>query len=490
MSSSEAPADSASRIVLRNTAFLVIAKVLATPITIMVGAITARYIGSETYSRVYLAATYVSFGALLVDFGGSGTVPAMVAKDRTRAGEFLGSTIVWRLVAAVLVYSSIGLGCHLLGYPVEFERVFALVIAAASIQAITAATLDTIRGFERTDVDAILSVGTPLLTACITIPILLAGGRLKAVLTGDLFLATAALLLVRRLSRRVPIGRVSFNKDVLKTLLTTGSPFLFFGLAMTLQPSIDAFFLAKYSPAAVVGWHGAARKLVGLLVYPASALIAALYPVLCRLSGTNPVEFARATASSLRSSLIFVVPAALGCALFPEIGVSIYGKAQFGPAQGNLRILSVFVLLVYFSMPLGSALLALGKARAWSIVQSLCVVLSLILDPLLVPWFQRTSGNGGLGICVSNVISEVFMVGLGLWLLPGHIVDRTLLRAFALAAVSGGAMALTARVLSSITFWIAAPCAVVAYVAAGFATGILNAQQLQAFRSIVTRKAR
>jgi O-antigen/teichoic acid export membrane protein len=488
---SDAPAHSARRIVLRNTVFLVVAKVVATPITILVNAITARYIGPEAYSHLYLASTYVGFGVLLVDFGQSGAIPGMIARDRSRAGEFLGSALAWRFSSALVVYGLIGFGCHLLGYDLEFERVYLLVISAATIQAVTGAMLDTIRGFERTDVDAMLGMGLPLLGAVVSIPILVLGGRLKAVLVGDILVAGVALLFVRRALRQLSLGRPKFRKDVIKTLLLHGYPFLFFGLAMTLQPSIDAFFLSRYSPSEVVGWHGASRKLVGLLVFPASALIAALYPVLCRLWATDQDAYTRTSASSLRSSIIFVVPAALGCALFPEIGVTIFGKDKFGPAVDNLRVLAIFVGLVYFSMPLGSSLLAAGKARAWSVVQLLCVVLSLILDPLLVPWFQTRTGNGGIGICVANVISEVFMVGIGLWMMPRRVVDRSVLRALLMAAVCGAAMAGTARLLSNfVSFWIAAPCSLLAYAAAGVATGVLSPAQLQTVRDIVARKVR
>lgn len=489
--SSTRQAKSARRVVFRNTALLLVAKILATPITILVNAITARYIGPDVYSRVYIAATYAGFGSLLVDFGQSGAVPAMIARDRGRAGEFLGSALAWRFGSALVVYSTIGIGCFLLaGGDLEFQRVFALVAVASTIQALNAVMQDAIRGFERADVDAMLGVGAPFVGMFVTLPILLLGGRLKAVLVGDIALALAALLVVRHFARRVILSRLSVRKDVIKSLLIHGYPFLFFGLAMSLQPSIDAFFLSKYSPSDVVGWHGAARRLVGLLIFPASALIAALYPVLCRLWSTDVGAYVQTAAASLRSTIIFVVPAAVGCALFPDIGISIYGMAKFGPAQANLRILAIFIFLVYFSMTLGSALLAAGRAKAWAVVQSLCVVVSVIADPLLVPWFQERYGNGGLGICVSNVISEVFMVGFGLWLLPRGSFDRSVFRVLALACLAGAAMALTGRLMAGLSSWIAAPCSVVVYAGVGWACGILGKEQIQAFRELIARKAR
>ena len=52
--------------------------------------------------------------------------------------------------------------------------------------------------------------------------------------------------------------------------------------------------------------------------------------------------------------------------------------------------------------------------------------MSVVLDPLLIPWAQRTFGNGGLGVTISIAAAEIAMVSSGLWLLPRGVVDRTL----------------------------------------------------------------
>ena len=45
--------------------------------------------------------------------------------------------------------------------------------------------------------------------------------------------------------RPAGVGRLSYRSDALKALLAQGYPFLFFGLAMALQPNIDAVFLTN-----------------------------------------------------------------------------------------------------------------------------------------------------------------------------------------------------------------------------------------------------
>jgi O-antigen/teichoic acid export membrane protein len=257
---------------------------------------------------------------------------------------------------------------------------------------------------------------------------------------------------------------------------------------MALQPNIDALFMAKLVPDEVVGWHAAARRLTGVLVFPANAIIAALYPTLCRLHAENHDEYLRTASSAIRTTTILSVPLALGCFLYPDIGIRIFSRDSFGAAEDNLRILAGFLFLLYFSMPLGCALLAGGKQRAWSMVQIACIVFSVTLDPVLIPWFQERAGNGGLGVCVATLVSELFMVGLGIWLTPKGLFDRKLLRQLGLALAAGGAMYAIARLLGGLTVFVAAPIAVVGYVLCLWLIGGLDRDQIAAFRGIFARK--
>ncbi len=184
-------------------------------------------------------------------------------------------------------------------------------------------------------------------------------------------------------------------------------------------------------------WHAAARKLIGILVYPAAALGVAAYPTLCRLYTDNLAAFRKTAADSMHLVTIVVVPVALGCALFPQIGIEIFSATAYGPAQNNLRILALFLLLVYFSVIMGTCITSSGRQVPWTIVQFASVVISAACDPPLIIWFQAHTGNGGLGVCVATVGSEVLMLAGGLYLLPKGILGRAMLRDFGKALLAG-----------------------------------------------------
>ena len=114
--------------------------------------------------------------------------------------------------------------------------------------------------------------------------------------------------------------------------------------------------------------------------------------------------------------------------------------------------------------------------------------MSLVLDPLLVPWFQRRTGNGGFGVCVATVVSEVIVLGCGIWLAPRGIFDRRFWRSLVPALVSGAAMVAAARALLSMSSFLAAPIAVGAYVGCLWITGGLDEAFISELRRLASSR--
>ena len=410
--------------VLRNTSLLVIAQAIVLPISVLINAIAGRTLGSANFGLLYQALTFSSFIFLFVEWGQANVLTGRVARQRSAAGGLLGSGIVSRLGAALAALVLVPAVCMLAGYDLQFLIVLELMMLLASFTTVSAACQDVFRGFERTDFAAASYVGFQLLSAAVVIPTLLAGGGLRGLLIAQVACAALGMVFVLKMLPRMQVPKLSVRREVMVDLFRAGHPFILFGLVLLLQPMIDAAMMSKFAATESMGWYAAARKLVGILIYPASALVAALYPTLCRLHAEDQDAYRKTAGDALFAVSLFVVPVALGCGLFPELGVAIFGQQNFGPAADDLRILAPYVFLVYFSMVIGSCLVSAGRQNGWTAVQLGSVLVSAALDPPLIGWFQSHYGNGGLGVCAAAVISEVFMVCGGLWLLPKGILAQ------------------------------------------------------------------
>jgi O-antigen/teichoic acid export membrane protein len=194
----------------------------------------------------------------------------------------------------------------------------------------------------------------------------------------------------------------------------------------------------------------------------------------------------------VRNALRFVTTAgifaATGTVIFAPLIVNIiYGKASFANAAVDLRVLSAYVLLVYTSVVLGNAIAAARLQFRWAIAQTFCLLVSLVLDPLLIPWFEAWLHNGSLGVCVSVVIAEVAMVATGLFMLPAGSVQRSLLRTLGRSLAGAAAMAGAGLLLAD---WpvLAIPASVAAYGGVLWRLGEFDAELIDLARSAILKK--
>jgi O-antigen/teichoic acid export membrane protein len=487
-----AVADTATtrRLVLKNTLYLTIAQVLTIPLSIVNNALAAHYLGPEAFGYAYLAFTLTGFAFLAVEWGHQQVLPAMIAKDPQVAGDVFISSMAWRSSTAIVISAALLLWARLLHYSAVFQWTLAITCLVTTLTSFVAACKDTIRGLERTDIPAIVHVGQQVLMVALVATVLVLGGDLIANLMAQAVAAVIVLLLLWPAMRRLGVTGMSVRWRNIQLLFQNGTPFVALGFTLALQPNIDAFFLSKLAPEEVMGWFAVARRLVGALLLPATALIGALYPTLCRLHVTDPEGFRRTTNDALRSVALVATPVALCCALFPEVAINLLGGHSFGPAAANLRAFALFIPLVYFSMPLAACITAAGKQRVWSIIQILCAAVCLVLDPLLIPLFQRRMGNGALGVCVAAVATEALTVAGGAMLVPHGVFDRKLGRVILLTLIAGVAMTIVAQLSRVATPFVAAPLSLIAYAGTLWWLGAVEPSQVAAIRSAIARRGR
>jgi len=466
---------------------LVFSQFVTTPVSMVVNAVLARSLGAADFGVIYFANTTLLVAFLFVEWG-SQFLAGEVARNRSEAGKLFAAAAVQRLAFSAIVLLLIPGAAALLGYDRRVQTVLLLCAGRMAIGSIGSLCSAMFRGFEKLGWHARTTIFGNVLEASVLVPTLLLGGRLRAALIAQLVAASVTTLVQIALLLRLGIARPRLSPRVIGGLLQGGLGFLILDLVVRLQPYVDATFLSKLARPEAMGWYSAASRIVGVLLFPATTLSFAIYPTISRLWAEERASYAALVRLALRAVALVGIFAATGTVLFAAIPVNIlYGAERFGPAAGNLRILALYVVLVYASIVLGIAIAAAKRQLRYAVAQSFCVVVSLVLDPILIPRFERLAGNGGLGVSASVVVAEVAMVAAGLILLPKGVVDRSL---GSTVARSAGAAVAMAAVGFGLRAWpvLAVPLSIATYAVALWALGGLDREILDLLRDVFRRK--
>lgn len=432
----------AGHIVGRGVLALVFSQLITTPVSMVVQALIARRLGASPFGAIYFATAALGVWYLFVEWGGHAQVAAEVARDRKAGARLFASGMLLRVVFAVVVIAVIPPFGRWMGYDDAIRLSLAMVSLKLALQALGALCLAVIRGFEKVQWQASSQVFGNLTEAALVVLTLMRGGGLQEVLIAQVVAAGLTFALQLGLVANLGVAFTSPDWGTATSILKGGFSFMILDIVVRLQPYVDATFLSRLAPAEALGWHSAASRISGVLIFPALTLNYALYPTLARLWITDRETYASLVRLGLRVVAILGLLAGVGTAIFAPWAVSwIYGNESYAPAGASLSVMSVFILLVYSSIVLGPSIAAAGRQWWWCGAQSLCIVVSVALDPLLIPWAQRTWGNGSLGVSIAIGIAEIAMVTCGLLIVPRGVVNRVLGRTFVrclvAAAVSG-----------------------------------------------------
>lgn len=205
-------------------------------------------------------------------------------------------------------------------------------------------------------------------------------------------------------------------------MLWGGAAIVLTNVEGSVQPYIDTILLSKLTPAESVGLYGAARTFVGTLVAPAIIVSVAAYPRLSRAAFERGL-LRRELGLLMRPVLGLAVLCSVGTFLFAQQAVDLVYGSSFAPAGTILRLLAPGFLLLFVDNMLGAAVVAVGRPQPLAVAMLLKIVACAGLTLVLAPQFQASHHNGGAGLAIASVVSEVVVFLAALLILPAGSLD-------------------------------------------------------------------
>ncbi len=472
----------------RNAFFLLAGQVASTALSVILTAVLARWLGVVEFGTYYLLVTVSTFAYVLVDWGQSAYLIRESARRREDGGKLLGGALAFRATVAFVAALATTTLVKVIGYESRTVFLTLLAVACGLPLALSQTYVYMMRGRDRMDLDATVTVTGKALTTAVTVPAIFLGGGLPAVVLMQAVGGAGGLLVALLLARKIRLKARRPGRGILQELAIGGAPIAAFLLVMSVQPVIDAIVLSKLAPSEVVGWYGAARNIMGVLIAPASILGTASFPELSRVSNSVP-DLRRVLRATLRLLLGLGALAAVGTFLFADVAVDlIYRRGDFDPAVSVLQVFAPLLPLFFVDMCLGNAITAVGKTKEIAVVKALSTAVSTGLAILLIPLCQARMGNGGIGLVFALGSTEVLMLTAYLWLLPRGAVDRSALLDFLRAAGGAGGTVLIFWALPSMTPWLAVPACVAVFMALALASRLVLRTDMDNVTALVRGK--
>lgn len=418
------PAQVEQRSIGRNLLDLLMSQAVTWVLSTLVTLIQPRFLGDVGQGQLRLAYSLWLIVDVLVGFGTATYLTLQVARDRERGLAMVRPIIAWRATFYIVGWGVLAAYLVLSGASRQLVSVVILIGIAAMMLSLAAVARAALVGLENMRYPAIADVVGKLLHVTLVIVVLVAGGRVVAVASVAIAASAVNAFLLVHYLRRFPRRDLSVTVPI-RHIVTASAAFLVGEASLIVYQQVDTVVMSMLVDRGELGWYAAADQLFASLLFVPSILMMTLFPVFGRLHEEDPEALRRLVGRAITTLMLFSVPIGIGTLVVgPRIAPVLFGS-EFEGAGPVLAVLGVVIIITTETILIGRYAIAIGHQRFWNIVMIIGIVLTIPLDLVLVPWTESRYGNGAIGGALAYVVTETFMLTVGVWKFARTAVSPT-----------------------------------------------------------------
>jgi O-antigen/teichoic acid export membrane protein len=414
--------------IAKNTSYFTFALILQKVISFAYFAIIARAIGPEDLGKYYFAISFTTIFAIFIDIGLSNVLTREVAKQldtrcpRTpsvcKSGDaqnLLSSVLAIKIPLAVLsLLAAIAL-VNIMGYPEITRHLVYLSSICMVLDSFTLTFFAISRGFHNLIFESIASVIFQLIALLFGLTALhfnlglrwLMGAMVAASVFN--FCYSAALT---RWKWKIKLF-AGYDKALIKSIAIITVPFGLFAIFQRIYTYLDSVLLSVLAGDLYVGYYQIAFKIVFALQFLPMAFTASLYPAFASYWARDKEQLVVTFERAMNYLIIISLPISIGTIALSDKIILLF-KSEYMEAILPLQIIMAALFFIFINFPIGSLLNACDRQKVNTINMGAVLTVSVIMNLLLIPFFQKNYQNGALGASITVVATNFLMFLLGM----------------------------------------------------------------------------
>jgi len=194
-------------------------------------------------------------------------------------------------------------------------------------------------------------------------------------------------------------NKIYAENDFVNKILKYSIPLFFISVGFLIATEVDTVMLGLFSTDAEVGTYAVAKQIIIKLPHISLAMVMGTMPVFAKLNEDNKEELKKLFFKLLRTNALIFAIIAIGIVFLSRIFVPLIFGVEYNSSVLPLQILTVYSVGSSFSILLSSFLDYQGLAKKRAINLSVCMVLNIVLNLILIPEY------GAVGAATATSIS-------------------------------------------------------------------------------------
>ncbi len=387
----------------KNAIWLIGGRVAQMALSLVVGALTARYLGPGNYGLINYATAYVSFFTALCNLGLNAVIIKDFVDNPDEQGEAIGSALIMRLVSSLL---SCGMIVGIVSLVDKNEPLTIAVAALCSFGAVFHIFETFNYWFQNQYKSKITSIATLLayiVTSAYKIILLITQKDVRwfAFASSVDYIAVAVFLIIAYKMHGGARLKFSFRKS--KNLISVSYNYILSSLLVAIYGQTNKFMLKQFLGDEEVGYFSTANAICMMWPFVLQAIIDSMYPTILGLHSKGDKEGFNKKNRQLYA-IVFYVSCFVSVMLifFGDWGINLlYGDA-YAPAGTPLKIITWYTAFSYLGVARNAWTVSEGKQKYLKYMYISAVIINVGLNYILIPSF------GASGAATASLVTQIF----------------------------------------------------------------------------------
>lgn len=399
--------------VIKNAGWIIGCKIVQSLINLVIGMVTARYLGPSNYGVISYVASVVAFAMPIMQLGLKQTLVKEFVQTPEREGQILGTALVINIVSSVFCM----LGCVTFVFCVDAgEKETILICALYSLTLIFQATEMTQYWFQ----SKLLSKYPSIATLCAYVVVaaykiyLLATQKsvawfaLSNVL--DYFLISVILMV---LYKKVGGQPLEFNWQTGREMLSRSKYYIIPSLMVMIFQHTDRIMIQLMIGEAETGVYSAAVTCIGITGFVFSAVMDSARPVILEAKEKSQELFEKRVTQLYSIISCMSLGQSIGMTVLSKPLIWLMYGADYAKSAEILAIAVWYITFGYYGTVRNIWILAEGKQKYLTGINIAGAVANVVLNLCLIPVW------GAVGAAIASLITQFFTnVIIGVLLKP------------------------------------------------------------------------
>ena len=385
-----------------NTVWMMTSKVYSMLVSLIVGSLSARYLGPTNYGLLNYGTAIIAFFTTICTLGLDSVIVVEMVKKPEKRGNYLGTALLLRFLASLVSFVCILVIVRIFEPENKTLQIVTLLQSLSIIFESYQVFLYWFQNNLTMKYVTIASIVGLTVTGIWRISLLATGQSVEFfALSSSISAIVCGALVLIFFFKDNNHPHLKISKTDGKYLISKSYHFIISGLAITLYSQIDRIMLGKAVSSEAVGFYSAAMTIAVMWEFIPNALINSARPILIAIRKTDWKLYIKKYQTLLLGITLLGVCVGIGILLLGRLAILIlYGK-EYLP---SVTVLNILIWSTSFAM-IGAArtiwLVAEDKNKYAKYFAIYGAVLNVILNAIFIPKY------GIVAASLTTLVSQI-----------------------------------------------------------------------------------